>query len=95
MFFVKLLQNRHPERSALQIDRVTQRLWRGVEGPRRCLVYPRSSMLFNHRARTGRARHDLTLEPRTKNLLASFMSGRYIYILGWKTITRVHEKIYP
>jgi hypothetical protein len=38
-----LPQNRHPERSALQLDRVTQRLWRGVEGPRRCLVSP---MLF-------------------------------------------------
>jgi hypothetical protein len=22
------------------MDRVTQRLWRGVEGPRRCLLYP-------------------------------------------------------
>src|ERR1700677_2300029 len=26
-----LPQNRHPERSAAQIDRLTQRLWRGVE----------------------------------------------------------------
>jgi hypothetical protein len=33
-----LPQNRHPERSASQIDRVTQHLWRGVEGPRRCLI---------------------------------------------------------
>ena len=33
-----LTQNRHPERSASQIDRVTQRSWRGVEGPRR--AYP-------------------------------------------------------
>jgi hypothetical protein len=31
-------QTRHPERSASQIDRVTQSLWRGVEGPRRCLI---------------------------------------------------------
>jgi hypothetical protein len=37
-FFVRLPQNRHPERSASPIDRVTQRLWRGVEGPRRCLI---------------------------------------------------------
>jgi hypothetical protein len=37
MFFLKLPQTRHPERSASQIDRVTQRLWRGVEGPRRCV----------------------------------------------------------
>jgi hypothetical protein len=35
-----LPQNRHPERSASQIDRGTQRLWRGVEGPRRCLSSP-------------------------------------------------------
>jgi len=33
-----LPQNRHPERSAAQIDRVTQPLWRGVEGPRRVLI---------------------------------------------------------
>ena len=33
-------QNRHPERSASPIYRVTQRLWRGVEGPRRCSSYP-------------------------------------------------------
>ena len=32
-----LPQNRHPERSASPIDRLTQSLWRGVEGPRRCL----------------------------------------------------------
>jgi hypothetical protein len=34
--FVKLPQTRHPERSASQFDRVTQRLWRGAEGPRGC-----------------------------------------------------------
>jgi hypothetical protein len=32
-FSSKLLQNRHPERSASRIYRVTQRLWRGVEEP--------------------------------------------------------------
>ncbi len=32
--------NCHPERSASQMDRVTQHLWRGVEGPRRCLITP-------------------------------------------------------
>src|SRR5271170_7684855 len=52
MFLVKLPQNRHPERSASQIDRVTQRLWRGVEGPRRCLFYPCCSELFDHRSPT-------------------------------------------
>jgi hypothetical protein len=43
-------QNRHPERSASQIYRVTQRFWRAVEGPRRCLSYPCCSDLFNHRS---------------------------------------------
>jgi hypothetical protein len=52
-----LPQNRHPERSASPICRVTQRLWRAVEGPRRCLSYPCCSELFNHRAPTGRARY--------------------------------------
>jgi hypothetical protein len=33
VFFFKLPQNRHPERSASQIGRVTLRLWRGVEEP--------------------------------------------------------------
>jgi hypothetical protein len=61
MFFVKLPQNRHPERSASQIDCVTLRLWRGVEEPvpreaegtPTVLSYPCCSELFNHRARTG------------------------------------------
>jgi hypothetical protein len=50
-----LPQNRHPacpglpwERSASQIDRVTRRLWRGVEGPRQCLSYPCCSELLTH-----------------------------------------------
>src|SRR5580698_6688708 len=34
----KLTQNRHPERSATQTCRLTQRVWRGVEGPRRCYL---------------------------------------------------------
>jgi hypothetical protein len=40
-----LRQSRHPERSASQIYRVTQRFWRGVEGPRRCFTYPCCSEL--------------------------------------------------
>src|SRR5580658_10915382 len=48
-----LPQNRHPERSASPIDRVTQRLWRGVEGPRRSLLYPCCSALFDHRSPTA------------------------------------------
>ena len=38
------------ERSASPIDRVTQRLWRGVEGPRRCLIYTCCWELFDHRS---------------------------------------------
>ena len=44
-------QTRHPERSASQIDRVTQHLWRGVEGPRLRLSYPCCSELFDTEAR--------------------------------------------
>jgi hypothetical protein len=47
-----LPQNRHPERSASQIDRLTLRLWRAVEGPRRCLFHPCCSELFGHRSPT-------------------------------------------
>jgi hypothetical protein len=43
-------KNRHPERSASQIDRIKQRLWRGVEGPRHCLAYRCSSGIFDHRS---------------------------------------------
>jgi hypothetical protein len=39
-FSSTLPQNRHPERSASHMDRVTQRWWRGVEGPRHCFAYP-------------------------------------------------------
>ena len=31
-------QNRHPERSAARIYPISNGLWRGVEGPRRCLL---------------------------------------------------------
>src|ERR1700733_5926585 len=47
-----LPQNRHPERSATQTDRLTQRLWRGVEGPRRRSLYPCCPELFDHRSPT-------------------------------------------
>ena len=43
-----LPQNRHPERSASLIDRVTRRLWRGVEGPRGCLINACSAGLSGH-----------------------------------------------
>jgi hypothetical protein len=77
-----LPQNRHPERSALAIDRVTQRLWRGVEGPRRCLIYLCCSELFNHRSPTR-----FSLRPTTTKLPASCLSCAYIYILGGHTGT--------
>ena len=55
-----LPRNRHPERSASQIDRVTQRLWRVVEEPvlsvaegtSAALSYPCCSELFDHRSAT-------------------------------------------
>ena len=31
-------QSRHPERSAARVYRITDGLWRAVEGPRRCLL---------------------------------------------------------
>jgi hypothetical protein len=40
VFFFKLPQNRHPERSAAQMDRVTQRLGRVAEGPSAMLNLP-------------------------------------------------------
>jgi hypothetical protein len=53
---------RHPacpglpwERSASQIDRVTQRLWRVVEGTSAVLICPCCPELFNHRSPTTRS----------------------------------------
>jgi hypothetical protein len=46
-----LPQNRHPERSASQIDRVTHRLGRGVEGPRGYLINECSAGLSGHQNR--------------------------------------------
>ena len=52
-------QNRHPacpglpwERSALQIHRVKQRLWRVAEGTSAVLIYQCCSELFDHRSPT-------------------------------------------
>jgi hypothetical protein len=73
MVFFTPPQTRHPERSASQMDRVTQSLWRGVEGPRRCLIYLCCQELFNHRAR-----HGFSPGPRTKNLLASCVSQQIL-----------------
>src|ERR1700733_13132685 len=67
MFFFKLPQNRHPERSASQIDCVIQRLWRVVEGSRRCLFCPCCSELFDHRSpTTGSATPPIRLEHELK-----------------------------
>jgi hypothetical protein len=49
-----LPQTRHPERSASQIDRVTQRLARSRRTSA-VLFHPCCSKLFNHRPRTGTA----------------------------------------
>jgi hypothetical protein len=84
MLFVKLPQNRHPERSASQIDCVTQRLWRGVEGPRRCyLTHAVRSFSTTELAGGGPPRSF----PGAEN---QELAGTW----GWKMIT-VHEKIYP
>src|SRR3984957_9140915 len=65
-FSSKSPENRHPERSASQIYRVTQRLWRGVEGPRRCLFYLCCSELFNHSTQPDSFQpHDALLAGRT------------------------------
>jgi hypothetical protein len=65
-------QNRHPERSASQMDRVTQRLWRGVEGPRR--------RLFTHAARSflllyARCQQALGSRPREKTCRARWLKS--------------------
>ena len=63
MSLVNTPQSRHPERSASQVYRVTQHLWRGVEGPRRYLSYRCCSRLFHHRSpRTGSFSGDANVE---------------------------------
>ena len=69
MFFVKFPQNRHPERSASQIYRVTERLSRGVEGPRRCLSYPCCSDLFDHLAQRSLSLNRFADDPVPKGRL--------------------------
>jgi hypothetical protein len=49
------------------------------------LSYPCCLELFNHGARTGRARHGLSLEPRTKNLLYIGVTGNlYLRVMQHK-----------
>src|SRR6267143_1891443 len=48
--FSELPQDRHPERSASRIYRLTEGLQRVVEGPRGCLSYLCCSDLFNRRS---------------------------------------------
>jgi hypothetical protein len=82
-FFSKLPQNRHPERSASQTHRVTQRLVRGVEGPRRCLSCPCRSGLFNYRSphladasRSFRGDEILSVQVRTSGRPCFELRGR-------------------
>jgi hypothetical protein len=68
-----LSQNRHPERSASPIDRVTQRLWRGVEEPVLSVAEGTSavlilSMLF------GAFRPQMSAAGRSKMLANSWFS---------------------
>jgi hypothetical protein len=56
-------QKRHPERSASQMYRVTQRLWRGVEGPRGAYLTHAARTFSTTEARTGRSRHGLSPGP--------------------------------
>src|ERR1700733_13737553 len=49
-------KRRHPERSASQIYRITEDLWRGVEGPRGFLSYPCCLKLLDDEARALRTR---------------------------------------
>jgi hypothetical protein len=44
------------------MDRVTQRFWHGVEGPRRCLTTYAARSFSTIEARTWRTRHGLPLE---------------------------------
>jgi hypothetical protein len=57
--FFTIRQSRHPERSAAQIYRITDGLWRGVEGPRRCLLadvlpsFPATNYKGNQKSHTS------------------------------------------
>jgi len=75
-----LPQNRHPERSAARIDRVTQRFWRGAEGPRRRLSYPCCSEFFNHEPEPGplpvHETSTVTIQCESQRILFSGFRGR-------------------
>jgi hypothetical protein len=80
--------NRHPERSASPIDRVTQRLWRGVEGPRRCLIYPCCSELFHHRVRTAGPATVFPWGPRTKQCMKRCTSNHKVRVAADPVVVR-------
>ena len=84
-----LPQNRHPERSASPSDRVTLRLERGVEGPRRFFSPPCCSELFNHQASFGG--HGLSPVQRTKNILQPSSANRSrSFWLRWSKSSEQH-----
>ena len=87
-------QSRHPERSASQICRVTQRLWRAVEGPRRCLIYPCCSELFNHGSPSRFFPGAENQEPGSI-LLCPASTSSFARPIPSSKMTTVHEKIYP
>jgi hypothetical protein len=83
-------QNRHPERSASQIYRKQRALWRGVEGPRRCLLADahRSFPAANYNGGdkgTGDQGKAYLIAGKSLNRYAGPLSPRAIqfWFLGW------------
>jgi hypothetical protein len=67
---------------------VKQRLWRGVEGPRRA-YFTHAARIFNHRAPGWRRAKKLNL---IRTINPEFNDLAQIW--EWKLIT-AHEKMYP
>src|SRR3984893_9008269 len=66
-------QSRHPERSAARIYRITDGLWRAVEGPRRCLLADALPSFPATNYRPNQKSHKLRAKPRDLQFRGPFL----------------------
>jgi hypothetical protein len=94
LLFLKLPQGRHPERSASQIYRLTEGLWRAVEGPRRCLLadalhsFPATKIMKEIKKVTSSERSASQIDRVTQHLWRAAEGPRRAYRFDPRTLRR-------
>jgi hypothetical protein len=79
MFFVNIPQSRHPERSASQIYRLTQRCGAESKDPEGAYLTHAARSFSTTEASTGRTRHGLSMEPGTRTATSCYVRRLHLH----------------